>query len=575
MDAAHAPFKKNVFLLVISLLTLLTYPALYFSRFLDDNSLTSWQWAFQKADAAGVFLILVAGVILSFFLSRITLPAGSPAVFLFLTSFAAAALFWREPEVIVDSSRYFTQAKHLEFYGIGYFIREWGRDISAWTDMPLIPFLYGLVFKFLGEARVYVQILTTLFYSMSVVLTYFIGKALWDEDIGFFAGALLLGMPYLFTQAPLMLVDVPVMFFFLLSVFTFIRALDKGGLNIPLSALALFLVFFSKYSTWPMLSILPVILSVKIVSCRLQKQKIPDSGLQTPSYLYRGLLVAAIAALFAGGVFLLKFDVFSTQMNILMTYQRAGLKRWGESFISTFFFQINPFITAAALYSFFVALRKKDLKYAIVAWPALLVIIMHIKRIRYIIMLFPMLTLMASYGLSRIRDKQVVGYISLCVVSFSLVIAVFVYLPFLRGISAINLKHAGEFLDSMKESYVEVFTTAPSEAVCNASVSVPILDLYTGKDILYKYQSSDFSQPAEKIEKSPLRFTWEYRNPAYYGHNKYSAGDTAVAVISDETTVTLPEDLGKRLTGYRLRREFKTFDGVFRFSTGVRIYSVH
>ena len=71
---------------------------------------------------------------------------------LFIVSFAVSAMFWQEPEMIVDASRYFTQAKHLELYGFGYFFREWGNGINAWTDLPAIPFLYGVALcGFRGE----------------------------------------------------------------------------------------------------------------------------------------------------------------------------------------------------------------------------------------------------------------------------------------------------------------------------------------------------------------------------------------------------------------------------------------
>jgi hypothetical protein len=91
----------------------------------------------------------------------------------------------------VDASRYFTQAKHLELYGVKYFVSEWGKDINAWTDMPLVPFLYGVVFSIFGETRIYIQILNTTFFSLTAVLTFELGKILWDEETGFFAGVLL------------------------------------------------------------------------------------------------------------------------------------------------------------------------------------------------------------------------------------------------------------------------------------------------------------------------------------------------------------------------------------------------
>jgi len=193
--------QKNIVFLIISLVTLLTYLGLFFLRHLDDNRLTSWEWVFSKGDAADLFFIFVAGLILAFVLPRASVFSKVRILFLFSLSFASAGFMWGEPEVLVDASRYFTEAKHLEVYGIGYFLREWGGEISAWTDMPLVPFLYGLIFKFFGESRIYIQIFNSLVFSLSALLTYLIGKELWDEDIGFAGGLLLLGMPYLLLDA--------------------------------------------------------------------------------------------------------------------------------------------------------------------------------------------------------------------------------------------------------------------------------------------------------------------------------------------------------------------------------------
>jgi hypothetical protein len=257
--------EKNVGFLIIFLLALFTYIAQFVLRSFDDNRLTNWLWAFQTVDAAAIFLILMAGIIPAFFLARFTPPVRLYPVILFLTAFGSAAFFWKEQEVIVDSSRYFTQAKHLELYGPAYFVREWGKDIYAWTDMPLIPFLYGLVFRVFGEARIYIQILTTTFFSLSAVLTYELGKTLWDEDTGFFAGVFLLGMPYLLTQVPLMLVDVLAMFFLLLAV-AFTGAIEKGTRLEDHNRICFnSATFFTKYSIWLMLSVLAVVF--RRISC--------------------------------------------------------------------------------------------------------------------------------------------------------------------------------------------------------------------------------------------------------------------------------------------------------------------
>ncbi|MGD0283372.1 MAG: hypothetical protein ABSB95_13535, partial [Dissulfurispiraceae bacterium] len=208
--------NKTIQFLVIMALTVLTVLVLYAFRTFDDNRLVSWEWVFGAVKITRVLALLIPACIAAFMFSRSSAPGRYPAPFLFILSFAAASLLWREPEMIVDASRYFTQAKYLELYGTGYFLREWGKTIEVWTDMPLMSFIYGLVFRYMGEARIYIQLVTTLLFSFTVVLTYLIGKTLWDRETGFFGGMFMLGIPYIFTQVPLMMADTSAMFFFTL-----------------------------------------------------------------------------------------------------------------------------------------------------------------------------------------------------------------------------------------------------------------------------------------------------------------------------------------------------------------------
>jgi 4-amino-4-deoxy-L-arabinose transferase-like glycosyltransferase len=87
-----------------------------------------------------------------------------------------------------------------------------------------------------------------------VGITYLTGRALWDRETGMYAAFMLPGIPYIFSQTPLMLVDVPTMFFLTLSVYTFIRAIENGGKWIVFTSLAVFSAILSKYSSWMMLS---------------------------------------------------------------------------------------------------------------------------------------------------------------------------------------------------------------------------------------------------------------------------------------------------------------------------------
>lgn len=571
MAVNPAWIKKHIYFVVVFTLSLLTYLILYLFRSFDDNRLVSWDNTFAVADPLSIFIILSAGLAAALFFSKVNIPDRYRAIFLFFISYIFSAFFWSDPETIIDASRYFTYAKHIEIYGIRYFFREWGAGMQVWTDMPLVPLLYGLVFKFIGESRLYIQILISFLFSLTVVMTYLTGKELWDSETGFFAGILTLGIPYLFTQLPLMLVDVPVMFLIMASVFFFIRALKRGGIMMLPASLLIFFTFYSKYSTWLMLSVLAVVLLV--YSLEGAELSLNRACLKRPEYVKRGLLVILMAGLLISAVFLYKYNVFSEQIKLLITYQRPGLNRWGESFVSTFFFQIHPFVSLAAVCSLFIAFRNRDLKYLIVVWLLLLIFILQIRRIRYIIMIFPMLSLAASYGIARIRDKHLARYISYSILVLSFVIALFTFSPFLKQISFVNLKDAGRYLDSIEEPVASVFVLPSTKSVVNTAIIVPILDLHTRKQIIYDYKA-EFNLTKEKIEISPLRFTWTYRNPLYYKDVMgKSDGNSAVVVISDETVTKLPAIAEQMVSGMRKIESFNVKDNVFRLQTFVTVYS--
>ena len=549
--------------LLASVVFLVFFVVLFLSRAADDNSLFSWAWVFAIIDTSRIYLLLAAGLILSFFLSRTALPDNYQIPFLAVLSFAVILPFWKESELIVDASRYFTQAKYLEVYGIGYFLKEWGKMVPAWTDLPFVPFLYGLIFKWFGESRLAIQLFTTALFSLTTVLTYLTGKTLWNRETGFSAGLLLMGIPYLMTQVPLMLVDVPTMFFLTLAIYAFLSAVSNGGAaRTVFSSAAIVFVVLSKYSTWFMLSVLAVVLIVYSIGPARSKDRRP---------LVRGIVILFAAAAVSGVLLLFNFGLVSEQIHLLRQYQRPGLARWGESFHSTFLFQVHPIITISAAASLALALRKRDARYTIISWLVLLVVLFGIRRARYTLPLFPMLTLMAAYGLQVIRRDELRRFILCGTVTTSLVIGIFAYLPLAESMSAANLKHAGEYLNTLGPGEIEVITLAPEKPVANPAVAVPLLDLFTDRQIQYLYQREG-SLPREEIELSSLRFTWEYRNPAYYSTGYHAMVDAPVVVISEASNGQLPQPVARRLEGYQLSRAFNASEKIFQYSVGVRVY---
>jgi hypothetical protein len=361
-----------------------------------------------------------------------------------------------------------------------------------------------------------------------------------------------------------MLVDIPTMFFFTFAVFAFITALERGGIWVPIASAALFLVIFSKYSAWLMLSLLIIIAALRLLPARRSPGEIPvrSCGL-------RIIIPLLSAALAAGAIMLLKYDVFSSQLGILISYQKPGLRRWGESFISTFLFQVHPFISAAAAFSVYSAWKKKDPKYLIISWLMVLIVVLQIKRIRYTIIAFPMFALMAAYGTTSIRDIGLKRQIVFSVAACSLIIAIFGYLPFLQRTSAQNLQLAGEFLDTLHGKNIEVMTLPRKDDDVNIAVFVPLLDLFTNKKIHYSYKLK-YAPPPEKIAVSKLRFTWTYINPKYYEGDVVPGAP--VAVISAEPLVIFPGTVADKLAKLEQSKSFDLADDIFTHQTFITVY---
>ncbi len=542
---------------------LLGFIALFLARSVDDNSLFSWSWVFEGVNGSRVYLALLAGLVVSLLFSTTAVPARYQIPVLAALSFTAIVPLWQESELIIDASRYFTQAKNLELYGITYFFREWGREITAWTDMPLVPFLYGLLFRICGEHRTAIQVFTTVLFSLTTVLTCLIGQKLWDRETGFSAGLMLLGIPYLLLQVPLMLVDVPSMFFLALSVFAFLSALTgNGAVKAGGAVVAIVCTVLAKYSAWFTLSVLPVILLVYAVQ---------SAGVQRRSVIKRGIAILLVSAAVVSLALLLKREVVSQQIALLLHYQKPGLARWGETLYSTFLFQVHPFITFLAVASFAVAYRNRDPKQGIVTWLVLLVIVCGIRRIRYTLPIFPMLTLMAGYGLKSIQREDVRRFILYGVVSSSLVIAFLGYLPFALTMSSNNLKLAGEYLNRLKTDTVQVFVIGPQQPSANLATAVPLLDLFTTKQIQYSYGADDVSLLAD-VRTSSLRFTWEYRNPKYYTAETDAKCNNTIVVISGVPPEPISESLKKELNYRQPSKIFAANHDIFQLSFSVSIY---
>jgi 4-amino-4-deoxy-L-arabinose transferase-like glycosyltransferase len=550
--------ERTDVVLLIAFAAVLTVPLLSIGRSLDTNALTNWNWIFPHAALGPLFLYILFGIVASLVLSRTSLLDTAPGLVLPVLAFLAVVPLWGGPEVIIDASRYFLQAKHLELYGTASFFREWGGSINAWTDLPVVPFLFGLVFRYAGESRLFIQAFTTLLFSLTVLLTYHIGRRLWDKETGVAAGFLLLAIPYLLMQAPLMLVDVPAMFFLSLAVFTYLTAVEQGGLiRMGAAASALFLGLFSKYSLGIMLPPLLLIVSLQARCSRREA-------------LGRSASVLAGAAVLSLALFLPYRDVIGGQVNLLRTYQWEGLKRWHEGIVSTLFFQTHPFLTIAAGAGLVAAIARRDARFLVPAWAGIFAIFLHHERMRYLLPLAPLFTLMASRGLQEIPGREARLFIAWCSVTTSLVLALGAYAPVLEKMSFVNLRDAGGYLDTLDSGVVDVYALPQPRSAGNTEAAVPLLDLFTRKEL--RYRALAVAQPDQRsLDRSSLRFSWEVRLPAFYT-GADSTACSPVAVLTGEPLTGPPSGIDLPGSNLSLMKRFESSTGVFKYKIFVTLF---
>lgn len=522
---------------------------LFALRWLDDNALTSWRWVFGHINPARVFLLLAAATGLCLALLRFRLDKKYEQTALFVLSWLAIVPLWQEPEVIIDASRYFMEAKYLSETGVAGLLRDWGRGLKVWTDLPLIPSIFGLLFLIFGEQREVIQTFTTLQLSFGVLLTQRIGAMLWDRETGFLAGLLLLASPYLLIQAGLMLVDIHCLFAVTFALYAYLRALVRGGITqTVLAGAAIAGACLTKYSAWPMLLVLPLATAAAYTR-------------GNAAAVRRSVGVFVTAIIIISPIIITYYDVIQSQIKLLSSYQWPGLARWGEGHASTFLFQIHPFVSLFAVLGVFRAIRERDIRFLVPAWFAFFVIGLRVERIRYMLPLFPLFCLMAGYGLrGALVSQRARLFAASCAAAAAIVLAHAAYVPFLNKTTAANLKNAGAYLDTLPGDDVSVRVMPQSASTGNTEAAVPILDIFTRKRIVI--EGAPLRRPDDDVaRRSSLLFTWEQQVPAFYAG--YADRMRRPLVIISDTPHPEQDENPKRI--------FSLDTGSFRYRTAVTV----
>ncbi|MFN2365557.1 MAG: hypothetical protein ABR523_03725 [Desulfurivibrionaceae bacterium] len=196
---------------------------------------------------------------------------------------------------------------------------------------------------------------------------------------------------------------------------------------------------------------------------------------------------------------------------------------------------------------------------------------MEVKRIRYLVPIFPLLAIAAACGIKCLPGQRLRKFLVLSALGASLTLVFGAFLPFTGELSATNIQKSGRFLNSLAADEIAVYTAPQSARKPNLLINIPLLDLFTHKRIYSLNGSVDPEPPAVEM-KSSFRFTWEQQLPDFYQPPEGALNKAAPLVVIYSRTPHLAPAIRERISRYRRVRAFEQSSGLFGYKTLVKVY---
>jgi 4-amino-4-deoxy-L-arabinose transferase-like glycosyltransferase len=263
---------------------------------------------------------------------------------------------------------------------------------------PMGPLAYGLTVKLLGSGLFQARLLSLAFMVGTGVLTYLIGRDLYDSKTGLYAVLILFSFPLFFRLGTAAVVETPLTFFFSLTIYLTLCFVKQPGLlrAIPIG-MAVVIGLLFKYT---MVFIIPIIFCIIGV-------KISWQYAIRYFFVFVGIVLLGLAAWIS---FATESEIINTQIQtiwsytVLVTTNPYGRKILFESItnrLPTAWGVYNmPLIVFAALL-FWVRKNRQDLP--ILLWIGLVWIplFLTLPEHRYFLSTFPAVAIVTAVGLQR------------------------------------------------------------------------------------------------------------------------------------------------------------------------------
>lgn len=312
-------------------------------------------------------------------------------------------IFLRFP--VFDEASIFEASRIVAVEGIGNFFAKY--LTISWLGIqhpPLMPLLYGLAMHLFGIDLIVLRLVSLFFTAGTVLLTFWLGSELYNEEIGFSAALLLLTFTYVFRVGAAASNDMPVTFFFILAVFLVVRM--NRTPSVLLAAAAGACIGLGLVSKYTMILVFPVLLGYVLAE-------------HSNARIKRYLAITAVVSLTIIATWLAyayKIGVLGTQVETLSAYARVavqsrrGLNLVLEWVVARLPSAVGPYDIPLILLGFWQSLRIRNVSdQFIIFWIVFvfLSLLLTLPDTRYFMLMFPALAIVASRGLEMLADVGV------------------------------------------------------------------------------------------------------------------------------------------------------------------------
>ncbi len=271
---------------------------------------------------------------------------------------------------------------------------------------PLVPIIYGLGMRLLGVSQMAARTITAVFALGSGLLTYIIGRRLFNRQIALLAALLLFTFPLVFRLGAAAMVETPLTFFFTLTVLLTLRLAERPSLGrLLLVGLAFGVGLLSKYT---MVFVLPLAFGI-----------ITIQGSFKQAVRYFVLMGVVGAVLLAGWLlFANQLDILQQQFSTIMQY--AGLVLTTEYGRQVLFETMSNRLPSAlgvynlpllAVGGLLIVNRRRPADWIVLFWilSVWLPLSLTLPDHRYFLPSFPAVALLAALGLQQIPKGMARG----------------------------------------------------------------------------------------------------------------------------------------------------------------------